>query len=110
MKFNISFKNCIKLFIYFIMLYQVYDFTAQYFRYHTVVKSELKYFEGKELPSLTLCRKDHDWKFASKEWWSDWEELEIIYVFNYPNNYENESFFISITFTNNFDTSKSVSP
>src|SRR5581483_1550170 len=111
MKFDISFKNCFKLFIYFIMLYQLCDFTAQYFSYHTVVKSELKYFEGKDLPSLTLCRKDHDWKFARKKKWKESEESEIFYqdyVFDYLNNNENESFRIGITFINTYDRSKSV--
>src|ERR1700735_5155801 len=102
MKLDISFKNCIKLFIYFIMLYQVCDFTAQYFRYKTVVKIELKLFQGKELPSLTLCRKDHDWKFARKKKWRESEKTYQDYEFDYLNNNENKSFRIGITFFNNF--------
>ena len=56
MKLNISINNCIKLFIYLILLYQICDFTVQYFCYHTVVKSELKYFEGKELPGIAAIK------------------------------------------------------
>src|SRR5581483_4261413 len=106
MKFEFSLNIYIKLFIYFILLYQICDFTVQYFSYQTVVKSELKYFEGKELPSLTLCRKDHDWKFTGKGTWKESEESEIIYqeyVFDYLNNNE-KSFEIFIQFFNDFDT------
>src|SRR5579859_4560989 len=112
MMLKISFENCTKLFIYFIILYLICDFTTQYLRYKTVVNSELKYFKGKELPSLTLCRKDHDWKFVRKMWTRVYES-EIIYQayqFDYLNANEYKSFGIYITFFDNIDWSKSISP
>jgi hypothetical protein len=62
------------------MIYQLIDVTLKYRKYPTLIKSDLKYFEFGDLPAMTLCRKDHDWRFESKRKDSD---RSILYHFRY---------------------------
>ena len=62
----ISVHKLFKLSIISIMIYQLVDVTLNYRQYRTIIKSDLKYFESGDLPSVTLCRHDHDWQFEKK--------------------------------------------
>src|ERR1700742_1293308 len=55
-----------KLLIVSTMIYQLIDLTLEYRKYKTIVKSDLKYFESGDLPSITLCRKYYDWQLTNK--------------------------------------------
>jgi hypothetical protein len=72
----------IKILIFFLMSIQLIDLTLNYREYKTIMKTDIKYFTG-DLPSITLCRRDHDWKFDNK---SILEENKIEYKFVYTNN------------------------
>jgi len=49
----------------------------------TIIKSDLKYFESGDLPSLTLCRNDYDWQFIGK--YKENGTKQIYYQFDYYN-------------------------
>ena len=67
------------------MIYQLIHVTLNYRQYRTIMKTELEYFESGDLPSLTLCRRDHDWQFE-KKWKFDNGYKWIIYEFTYNND------------------------
>jgi len=63
--------KAIRLCIISIMIYHMIDSTLKYRQYKTVIKSEFKYFEEGDLPSLTLCPRDPDWKYVTKKLFQD---------------------------------------
>ena len=67
------------------MIYQLIHVTLNYRQYRTIIKTELEYFESGDLPSLTFCRRDHDWRFEKKEKVND-EYKSIEYEFGYNND------------------------
>src|SRR5258708_3492915 len=75
-----STSKLIKLILISGMIYQVIDVTIKYRKYPTIIKSDLKYFQSGDLPSITLCRNDDDWQFAEKYKNSD---RNLNFVFNY---------------------------
>jgi hypothetical protein len=97
----ISISNFIRLFIVSSMFYQIIDYTQNYFSYKTVVKSELKQFKAKEIPSFTICRENHDWEYSSKKIVKDKDGYKFYYSSNYLNNNENLQFEILIYFISN---------
>src|SRR5580698_530844 len=74
-----STSKLIKLILISIMMYQIIDMTIEYRKYPTIIKSDLKYFQSGDLPSITLCRKDHDWQFEEKYKGGG----NMMFVFNY---------------------------
>src|ERR1700722_4637439 len=79
-----STSKLIKLIIISVMIYQVIDMTIKYRKYPTIIKSDLKYFESGDLPSITICRKDHDWQFEGKGKEINNDRKSIVYQFLYP--------------------------
>src|ERR1700733_2922512 len=77
-----SLDKLFKILIILIMSYQLIDLTLKYRQYKTIIKSELKYFEFGDLPSITLCRDDHNWHFERKYR----VDHEIFYTFAYDNH------------------------
>src|ERR1700736_3498485 len=81
---KLSLRNLFKILLVSTMIYQLIDLTFEYRQYKTIIKSDLKYFESGDLPSVTLCRKDHDWRFKEKSKKDD-ELKTILYRFSYGN-------------------------
>jgi hypothetical protein len=75
-----SASKLIKLILISGMIYQLIDVTIKYRKYPTIIKSDLKYFESGDLPSMTLCRNDYDWHFVEKY---KNDKGNMIFVFNY---------------------------
>src|SRR5581483_7009180 len=87
-----SAENAIKLLIIILMSFQLIDLTLKYREYKTIIKSEIKQFESGDLPSITLCRKDHDWRFRKKQrsgnkWRSELEYLSAYDCYNETEHY-----------------------
>jgi len=74
----------IKILIVSLMFIQLIDLTLNYRKYKTIMKTDIKYFTG-ELPSITFCKHDLDWKFDNK---SIVDGNRIEYRFVYTNNQE----------------------
>ncbi len=107
----ISLKNCIKLIIFCLMFYQIIEFTVQYLSYATVVKTELKFFKGKELPSITICCKDHDWRFSRKEMVMYEKDFNYLnYQFDYLKNNASESFELDIAISQWYGNIEQIFP
>src|ERR1700722_11800322 len=81
--FKFSMDKAIKLLIILLMCYQLIDLTLEYREYKTIIKSELKHFESSDLPSITLCRKDHDWKYERRYKMNGRFGYDILYSFQY---------------------------
>ena len=74
-----------------IMIYQLIDVTINYRQYPTIIKSDLTYFQSGDLPSLTLCRNDHDWQFADKRKHNHYQSSQIEYAFVYNSQPQSKS-------------------
>jgi hypothetical protein len=70
--------GAIKVIILLLLCYQLYDYTNQYLEYKTVVRLELKPFIGGQMPSITLCSRNHGWMFVGKKRINVTEEGTII--------------------------------
>src|SRR5581483_11599460 len=66
-----------------IMIYQLIDVTMNYLQYPTILKSDLKYFESGDLPSLTFCPIDYDWDFVSGFFINEVDYNMLFYNFTY---------------------------
>ncbi len=62
----VSMAKAIRLCIISILIYHLIDSTLKYRQYKTVIKSEFKYFDQGDLPSMTLCPRDPGWKYVGK--------------------------------------------
>jgi hypothetical protein len=82
-KFSVS--NLFKLLLISTIIYQLIDLTIKYRQYKTIIKSDLKYFESGDLPSMTLCRNDHDWRFENKLRMLENEWIKYQFVYNNAN-------------------------
>ena len=57
----------------------------------------MKHFESGDLPSLTFCKKDHNWRFSEKNRGLEGDlKGSIWYEFNYTDKNEMEKFMIGI--------------